>query len=105
MALLVDGARPDFKAKGYGQAAASKHMDGIFILKANEVELSLLFSQMGVAAVDMPKLREAVASWKADPAQAFECIAAEQQVQQTLPTPIPTTHIPNPKPQTPNPTP
>ena len=46
-------------------------MTGDFILKANEVDLSTLFSQMGVDAVDIPALREAVSSWKVDPAQAF----------------------------------
>jgi hypothetical protein len=73
--FLVDTAGSHFKAKGYGQAAVNKNVDGNFILKANEVELSLFFSQMGVDAVDMPALRKAVSSWKADPAQVFSCLA------------------------------
>jgi serine/threonine protein kinase len=73
--FLVDTAGSHFKAKGYGQAAVNKKVEGNFILKANEVELSLLFSQMGVDAVDMPALRKAVSSWKADPAQVFSCLA------------------------------
>ena len=69
--ILLHAAGPDFEAKGYGKAAEKKKVTGDFILKANEVELSVLFSQMGVDAVDMPALREAVASWKVHPAQAF----------------------------------
>ena len=67
----MHAARPDFESKGYGKAAEKKKVTGDFILKANEVELSTLFGQMGVDAVDMPTLREAVASWKVDPAQAY----------------------------------
>jgi len=73
--FLVDTAGSHFKAKGYGQAAVNKKVDGNFILNANEVELSVLFSQMGVDAVDMPALRKAVSSWKAVPAQVFSCLA------------------------------
>jgi hypothetical protein len=69
--ILLHAARPDFESKGYGKAAEKKKVTGEFILKANEVDLSTLFSQMGVDAVDMPTLRQAVASWKVDPAQAF----------------------------------
>jgi hypothetical protein len=77
VALLVQSAGPDFAAKGYVKAAEkNKGLTGDFILKANEVELSLLFGKMGVDPVDMPKLREAVASWKVNPAQAFNSIAA-----------------------------
>jgi hypothetical protein len=72
---LVNGAGPDFAAKGYGKAVLKKQVTGAFILNANEVDLSLLFSQMGVDAVDMPALRNAVSSWKADPAQVFSCLA------------------------------
>jgi hypothetical protein len=72
--ILLHAAAPDFEAKGYGKAAETKKATGDFIVKANEVELSTLFSQMGVDAVDMPTLREAVASWKANPAQAFETV-------------------------------
>ena len=67
----MHAAGPDFEAKGYGEAAEKKNVTGDFILKANEVELSTLFSQMGVKAVDMPTLREAVSCWKANPTQAF----------------------------------
>jgi hypothetical protein len=77
--FLVDSARHDFKAKGYGQAALRHKVNGEFILKANEVELSTLFSQMGVNAVDMPTLREAVASWKANPAQVFSVVGSHEQ--------------------------
>lgn len=69
--ILMHAAGPDFESKGYGKAAEKKKVTGAFILKANDVELSTLFSQMGVRAVDMPTLREAVASWKVHPAQAF----------------------------------
>jgi hypothetical protein len=72
--ILLHAARPDFESKGYGKAAEKKNVTGDFILKANEVELSVLFSQMGVDAVDMPTLREAVASWKVHPAQAFVAV-------------------------------
>jgi hypothetical protein len=72
--LLVDNARPDFKSKGYGRAAVEKKVDGAFILEANEVELSMMFSKMNVDPVDMPALRQAVSSWKANPAQVFSCI-------------------------------
>ena len=93
--FLVDTAGSHFKAKGYGQAAVNKKVDGNFILNANESELTALFSQMGVDAVDMPALREAVASWKADPAQAFAAVAVKRKkVKHQTPTP----HIfPNPK--------
>ena len=73
--FLVDTAGSHFKAKGYGQAAVNKKVDGNFILNANESELTALFSQMGVDAIDMPELREAVSSWKAVPAQVFSCLA------------------------------
>ncbi len=79
VAILVDSARHDFKAKGYGQAAFKHNMNGEFILNANEVELSTLFSQMSVHAVDMPVLRKAVSSWKADPAQAFSVVGFHQE--------------------------
>jgi hypothetical protein len=69
--ILMHAAGPDFEAKGYGKAILRENVKGDFILKANEVELSTLFGQMGVKAVDMPTLREAVASWKANPTQAF----------------------------------
>ena len=72
--LLVDSARPDFKTKGYGRAAVEKKVDGKFVLEANEVELSMLFSKMNVDPVDMPALRQAVSLWKANPAQVFSCI-------------------------------
>jgi len=77
--ILMHAAGPDFEAKGYGKAAETNNVTGDFIVKANEVELSLLFNQMGVKAVDMPTLREAVASWKANPAQAFNSIAVERE--------------------------
>jgi hypothetical protein len=77
--ILMHAAGPDFKAKGYGKAAEKKKVTGDFILKANEVELSLLFSQMGVDAVDMPTLREAVASWRMDPVQVFRTIAETRE--------------------------
>jgi hypothetical protein len=114
---LVNSAGPDFAAKGYGQAAVNKKVDGNFILKANEVELSLLFSQMGVDAVDMPTLREAVASWKVDPAQAFVTEqrgkvetarrASEAEVRSgfLLQTPDSTSQTPNPQPRTTKPKP
>jgi hypothetical protein len=69
--LLVDSVRPDFITKGYGRAAVEKKVDGKFMLEANEVELSMLFSKMNVDPVDMPTLRQAVVSWKANPAQVF----------------------------------
>ena len=75
----MDNVRPDFKTKRYGEAAAKRKVDGTFILKANDVELSMLFGQMNVDAVDMPTLREAVSSWKANPAQVFLCINQEAQ--------------------------
>jgi hypothetical protein len=74
--ILMHAAGPDFKSKGYGKAAEKKKVTGDFILKANDVELFTLFGQMGVDAVDMPTLREAVASWKANPAQAFSALEA-----------------------------
>jgi hypothetical protein len=67
----MHAAGPDFEAKGYGKAVLRENVKGDFILKANEVELSTLFGQMGVKAVDMPTLREAVSCWKANPTQAF----------------------------------
>jgi hypothetical protein len=79
VAFLVDSARHDFKAKGYGQAALKHKVNGEFIVKANEVELSTLFSQMGVNAVDMPALREVVSSWKANPAQLFSVVGFHEQ--------------------------
>jgi len=42
--ILMHAAGPDFEAKGYGKAAETKKVTGDFILKANEVELSTLFS-------------------------------------------------------------
>jgi len=107
VALLVQSAGPDFAAKGYVEAAEKKKgLTGDFILKANEVELSLLFSQMGVDAVDMPALREAVASWKANPAQAFNSIAAMREIKVRLGIiKEASTQTSNPKPQTPNPKP
>jgi hypothetical protein len=72
--FLVDNAGPDFKTKDYGAAAVKHKMDGRFILDANDVELSTLFSQMNVDAVDMPRLRQAVSLWKAHPAQALSHI-------------------------------
>jgi hypothetical protein len=74
----VNSAGPDFAGQGYGKAAETNHVTGDFILKANEVELSTFFSQMGVKAVDMSTLREAVASWKANPAQAFVAVQREK---------------------------
>jgi hypothetical protein len=84
VAFLVDSARHDFKAKGYGQAALKHKVNGEFILNANEVELSTLFSQMGVNAVDMPVLRKAVSSWKTDPAQVFSVVGFHQQAAAAL---------------------
>jgi serine/threonine protein kinase len=78
-ALLVDSAGPDFNTKGYGQAALKKNVKGSYILRANEVELSTLFGQMNVDAGDMPTLREAFVSWKANPVQAVVCIEREKK--------------------------
>ena len=75
----MHAAGPDFEAKGYGKAILRENVKGDFILKANEVELSTLFGQMGVKAVDMPTLREAVASWKLDPVQVFRTIAETRE--------------------------
>jgi len=72
--ILIHAAGPDFIAKGYGTAAEKKKLKGDFIVKANDIELSTLFAQMGVDAVDMPALREAVSSWKANPALAFQTL-------------------------------
>jgi serine/threonine protein kinase len=77
--FLVENAGPDFSAKGYGAAAVKHEMNGRFILDANDVELSTLFIQMKLDAVDMPRLRQAVSSWKADPAQALSRIKEETQ--------------------------
>jgi hypothetical protein len=74
IALFVEGAGPDFAAKGYGQAVLNKKVSGAFISKANELELTALFMQMGVDAMDSPMLREAFLRMKAQPEQAVAMI-------------------------------
>jgi len=74
IAIFVEGAGPDFAAKGYGQAVLNKKVSGAFISKANELELTALFMQMGVDALDSPTLREAFLSMKAQPEQAVATI-------------------------------
>jgi hypothetical protein len=79
VALLVQSAGPDFEAKGYGRAVLNEKVNGDFILKANEDDLSALFSQMNVKATDRPTLRQAFVSWKVNPAHAFDSLVQLKQ--------------------------
>jgi hypothetical protein len=74
IALFVEGAGPNFAAKGYGQAVLKKKVSGAFISKANELELTALFMQLGVDAVDSPTLREAFLRMKSHPEDAVAMI-------------------------------
>jgi len=74
IAIFVEGAGPDFAAKGYGQAVLNKKVSGAFISKANELELTALFMQMGVDALDSPTLREAFLRMKSHPEDAVAMI-------------------------------
>jgi hypothetical protein len=74
VAAFVECAGPDFAAKGYGEAFLQKKVTGAFVSKANEVELTALFMQIGVDALDLPTLREAFLSMRAQPEQAIAAI-------------------------------